>query len=35
MEVNPALRKGLNVTGGRVVNPAVAEAFQLDVQTMT
>lgn len=32
MEVNPALRKGLNVTGGRVVNPAVAEAFQLDVQ---
>src|SRR5690606_23265443 len=35
MEVNPALRKGLNVTGGRVVNPAVAEAFQLDVQTMS
>ncbi|OUM88812.1 MAG: alanine dehydrogenase [Bacillus thermozeamaize] len=30
IQSNKALRKGLNVTGGRVVNPAVAEAFQLE-----
>jgi len=35
METNPALRKGLNVTEGRVVNPAVAEAFQLEAQPLS
>jgi alanine dehydrogenase len=31
MEHDPGLAKGLNVIGGRVVHPAVAETFNLPV----